>query len=198
MTPPSRADRREFRAHLRARQPRFGTALAADTRLASAAAGRRLSERAGLPEIAREALRLAREHRAFRALLMHRGRARLQALGVPLLPRLLQRLAIAGGRIYVGDPVLLAAGIEISAGPVVIDGITEIGAGTTIGPGCTIGLATGELFGPTIGRDVEIGAGAKVIGPVRVGDGARIAPGSVVVADVEPGARVRGLPAQVY
>lgn len=194
---PSRADRRAFRTHLRARQPGFWTALEADTRLAAAAAGRKLSEPAGPLELLREARRLAREGSPLPGLLLHRSRARLQALGVPLIPRLLQRLAIGARRIYIGDPVLVEAGIRISAGPVVIDGITEVGAGTVIGPGCTIGLATGDLFGPTIGRRVEIGAGAKVIGQVRVGDGARIAPGSVVVDDVEPDAQVSGLPARV-
>ena len=63
-----------------------------------------------------------------------------------------------------------------------------------IGPNCllfqqvTIGAARGGV--PTIGGHVDMGAGAKVLGPIRVGDHARIGANTLVIDDVPPGARV--------
>jgi serine O-acetyltransferase len=50
---------------------------------------------------------------------------------------------------------------------------------------------------PTLGNNVVIGAGAKVLGPISVGDGARIGSNSVVVKDVPGGATVVGIPGRV-
>lgn len=50
---------------------------------------------------------------------------------------------------------------------------------------------------PDIGDGVDVGAGAKIIGPIRVGDGARIGANAVVVHDVPAGATVVGVPAKV-
>jgi serine O-acetyltransferase len=49
---------------------------------------------------------------------------------------------------------------------------------------------------PTVGDNVIIGAGAKVLGPIRIGDGARIGANAVVVAPVQPGTTVVGIPAR--
>lgn len=77
----------------------------------------------------------------------------------------------------------------------------KIGRNVTIYQQVTIGkndLPTSKGFGsPTIGHDVYIGAGAKIIGNVTVGDGARIGAGAVVVRDVPPGATVVAAPAHV-
>ncbi|NPV49467.1 MAG: serine O-acetyltransferase [Armatimonadetes bacterium] len=50
---------------------------------------------------------------------------------------------------------------------------------------------------PTIGNNVVIGAGAKILGPFVVGDGAKIGAGSVVIREVPPGATVVGIPGKV-
>jgi serine O-acetyltransferase len=50
---------------------------------------------------------------------------------------------------------------------------------------------------PTLGSDVFIGAGAKVIGPVRIGDGAKVGANAVVVDDVPPYSTVVGIPAKI-
>lgn len=68
-----------------------------------------------------------------------------------------------------------------------------------IGPNCllfqqvTIGDANGV---PTIGGHVDIGAGAKVLGPIHVGDHARIGANAVVLTDVSAGATMVGIPAR--
>jgi serine O-acetyltransferase len=69
-----------------------------------------------------------------------------------------------------------------------------------VGPNClifqqvTLGAATGL---PTIGGHVDIGAGAKVIGPVTIGDHARIGANAVVLRDVPAGATAVGIPARI-
>jgi len=71
----------------------------------------------------------------------------------------------------------------------------------TIGPNClifqqvTIGASKKGI--PTIGGQVDIGAGAKVIGPIKVGDGALIGANAVVVCDVPAGATAVGVPARI-
>jgi serine O-acetyltransferase len=50
---------------------------------------------------------------------------------------------------------------------------------------------------PTLGRDVVVGAGAKVLGPILIGDGARIGSNAVVVKAVPPGATVVGVPGRI-
>ena len=77
-----------------------------------------------------------------------------------------------------------------------IDGFVEIHRGVVIFPWGTVGLRAGNFEGPTIGRNVHIGTGAKVIGPVTVGKGARIGANSVVTHDVAPGTTVVGAPAR--
>jgi serine O-acetyltransferase len=85
--------------------------------------------------------------------------------------------------------------VYIVHGQIVADGLVEISTGTSIAPFVTIGLRAGEVRGPTIGRDVNIGTGAKLIGPITVGDGATIGANAVVVDDVSGMTTVAGIPA---
>ena len=76
---------------------------------------------------------------------------------------------------------------------------TEIGDNCTIYHGVTLG-GTGKDKGkrhPTIGNNVLIGCGAKVLGPFKVGDGARVAANSVVLSEVPENATVVGVPGKV-
>jgi serine O-acetyltransferase len=133
---------------------------------------------------------------AFLAQALYRAKARLQALGVPVLPRLAHRLAMALAQVSIGDPVVVHPGVYIVHGQVVADGLVEIGPGTVLFPFVTIGLRAGDVEGPRIEREVSLGTGAKVIGPVRVGAGARVGANAVVVDDVAPGVTVVGAPAR--
>lgn len=60
----------------------------------------------------------------------------------------------------------------------------------------TLGTSNDRAGAPTLGNDVFVGAGAKILGPVRVGDGARIAANSLVISDVPPGVTAIGVPAR--
>ena len=117
-------------------------------------------------------VRLAWVSDAFLAQALYRVKARLQALGVPVLPRLAHRLAMALAQVSIGDPVVVQPGVYIVHGQVVIDGLVEIHSGAVIAPCVTIGLRAGDVQGAVIERDVSIGTGAKVIGAVRIGAGA--------------------------
>jgi len=160
---------------IRARHPSFAQALVADAAVTAQFRGERHEFRSPA-DAALQILRLAWSSDAFLAQAFYRAKARLQALGVPLLPRICHRLAMAIGQ-------------------VVIDGLTEVGGRARIGPFVTIGLRQGSIHGPRIEDDVQIGTGAKVLGEITVGTGAEVGANAVVIADVAPGTTVAGIPA---
>jgi serine O-acetyltransferase len=180
---------------IRSRHPGLREALRADAEVTARYRGERHEFRSA-PDAAIQMLRLAWVSDAFLAQALYRVKARLQALGVPVLPRLAHRLAMATAQVSIGDPVVIAPGVYIVHGQVVVDGVVEIGPGVTIAPFVTIGLRAGNFQGATIERDVSIGTGAKVIGPVRIGAGAQIGANAVVLDDVAPDTTVVGAPAR--
>lgn len=188
-------DRADLMREIRSRHPRFWQAVLADARVTALYRGERWEFRSRA-DAALQALRLAWQSDAFLAQALYRAKARMQALGVPLLPRIAHRLAVLTGQVSIGDPVVVHPGVYLMHGQVVIDGVTEVSTGVTIGPFVTLGLRHGDIVGPTIGRDVQIGTGAKVIGHVEVGAGAQIGANAVVLDDVSEGATVIGAPAR--
>lgn len=192
---PTEGARLEFWQKLRARHPAFGEAVLADARITAQRRGDR-SEFRSRPDAIVQMLRLAVVSDAYLAQVLYRGKAALQAKGVPVVPRILHRLAMMTAQVSIGDPVVVEAGVYFPHGQVVIDGVVEVGRGTSIAPWSTIGLQAGSIFGPTIGRNVSIGTGSKLIGSVTVGQGATIGANAVVVHDVEAGATVVGVPAR--
>lgn len=82
---------------------------------------------------------------------------------------------------------------------VVIGETTQIGDNVTIYQGVTLG-GTGKDVGkrhPTIGNNVMIGSGAKVLGPFKVGDNSKIAANAVVLSEVPPNSTCVGVPARI-
>ncbi len=82
---------------------------------------------------------------------------------------------------------------------VVIGETTEIGDNCTLYQNVTLG-GTGKEQGkrhPTLGNNVMVGSGAKVLGPFKVGDNARVAAGAVVLDEVPANATAVGVPARV-
>ena len=82
---------------------------------------------------------------------------------------------------------------------VVIGETTIIGENCTIYQGVTLG-GTGKDVGkrhPTLGNNVMIGAGAKVLGPINIGDNSKIAAGAVVLKDIPENSTAVGVPARV-
>jgi serine O-acetyltransferase len=187
--------RNDIMAALRARHPRLREALPADARVTAAYRGERAEFR-GRIDLALQIARLAWVSDAFLAQALYRVKARLQSLGVPVVPRIAHRLAMALAQVSIGDPVVVQPGVYIVHGQVVVDGLVEIGSGVALFPWVTIGLRAGNVRGATIEDGASIGTGAKVIGPVRIGAGATVGANAVVVRDVEPGATVAGAPAR--
>jgi serine O-acetyltransferase len=189
-------DAREVWRSIRARHPGFRAAVLADARITAHHRGERHEFRSPL-DAAIQIVRLMWVSDAFLGHALYRLKARLQALGVPVLPRLAHRLAMTIAQISIGDPVVMHPGVYIIHGQVVIDGLVEVGPGAVIGPFVTVGLRAGNVVGATIETSVTIGTGAKLIGPVHVGERARIGANAVVVEDVPAGATVVGVPARL-
>ncbi len=76
-----------------------------------------------------------------------------------------------------------------------------IAPGASIGPNCLIfqqvTLGTDGRGVPTLEGHVDVGAGAKLLGPIRIGEHARIGANAVVLTDVPPHATVAGVPARI-
>jgi serine O-acetyltransferase len=180
---------------VRSRHPRLREAVPADLRVTALHRGERHEFRSPLDAIV-QMLRLMWVSDAFLAHVLYRVKARLQTLGMPVLPRLAHRAAIAIAQVSIGDPVVVQPGVYLVHGQVVIDGFVEIRSGAVIGPFVTIGLRAGEFAGPTIEPNVSVGTGAKVLGRLRVGAGAHIGANAVVLDDVPDGATVVGAPAR--
>ena len=105
------------------------------------------------------------------------------------------------GCIEIGDRTAIGPGLVLSHPfGIVIHADAVIGTHVRIRQNVTIGnkgpMAMRDGV-PVIEDDVDIGAGATILGPVRVGRGAVIGAGSVVLADVPPGSVVAGVPAEV-
>ena len=175
--------------------PGFRAAVSADAKITCASRGERSDLEPGLDTFL-QAVRLAWESDAFLGQVLYRAKARLQALGVPVLPRLLHRAAMAISQISIGDPVIVHPGVYIVHGQIVVDGLVEIGSGAVISPWVTIGLRSGDVVGPTLEEGVTVGTGAKVLGRLTVGAGGRIGANAVVLQSVEAGETVVGSPAR--
>jgi serine O-acetyltransferase len=192
---PTSEERRRFMAALRARFPGIRAAVVADAKITAQHRGERHAFSSS-GDAVRQILRLMWVSDAFGALVLYRVKARMQARGIPILPRLAHRAAMAIAQVSIGDPVVVQPGVYVIHGQVVLDGLVEIGSGTVIGPWVTVGLRAGNVQGPKVGRNVSIGTGAKLIGPIEVGAGAKIGANAVVVDDVPPGVTVVGAPAR--
>jgi serine O-acetyltransferase len=131
------------------------------------------------------------------ALLAHRAAHALAEAGVPVLPRTIATVsrAVTGVEIHPAAEIGESFFIDHGSG-VVIGETAVIGDYVTLYQGVTLG-GTGFQRGkrhPTLGDNVTVGSGAKLLGPIAVGDGAKIGANTVVVEDVPPRATVVGNP----
>ncbi|MDG4554662.1 MAG: serine O-acetyltransferase [Candidatus Competibacter sp.] len=83
-------------------------------------------------------------------------------------------------------------------GDIIVSGDTVFGDDVVIRNGVTVGLKrTHQRGAPVIGNRVDIGAGAKILGPIRIGDDVAIGANAVVLRDVPPNSLAVGVPAQI-
>ncbi|MBQ9832441.1 MAG: serine O-acetyltransferase [Clostridia bacterium] len=149
---------------------------------------------------ARNALEVILCYPGFRAVRSHRFAYYLHTHGFKLWARIVSQCCrfFTGIEIHpgaqIGDRVFIDHGMGV-----VIGETTVVGNDVTIYQGATLG-GTGKDVGkrhPTIGNNVMISSGARVLGPINIGAYAKIGAGAVVLHDVPPHSTVVGVPGRV-
>ena len=134
------------------------------------------------------------------AIIFYRIAHRLYKMHIPFFPRFMSQLArwITGIEIHPGAQV--GEGLFIDHGMGVVIGETSIiGSNVTLFQGVTLG-GTGKERGkrhPTLGNNIVVGAGAKILGNIKIGDNVQIGSNAVVIKDVPPNSTVVGVPGRI-
>lgn len=149
---------------------------------------------------ASSALEVILTYSGFHAIIIHRLANALFRAKVPMLPRIISQAgrSITGIEIHPGAQIGHGLFIDHGMG-VVIGETTIIGDNVTLFQGVTLG-GTGKEKGkrhPTIGDNVVVGTGAKVLGNIKVGDNVIVGANAVVIKDVPPSSTVVGVPGRV-
>jgi serine O-acetyltransferase len=136
----------------------------------------------------------------FHARLFHRLSHRLWGWNLKWLARFVSHLArwVTGIEIHPGATIGRRFFIDHGMG-VVIGETAQIGDDVTLYHGVTLGGTTwnqGKRH-PTLGNNVVVGAGAKLLGPIHVGENAKVGSNAVVVKDVPAGCTAVGIPARI-
>ena len=134
------------------------------------------------------------------AIMWHRPAYWLWNHGFKFTARALSQIVRGATGVEIHPAAKLGRGILIDHGMGVVIGETaEVGDGCTIYQGVTLG-GTGKHTGkrhPTLGKNVTVGCGAKVLGPFTVGDGSKIAANAVVLSEIPEYSTAVGVPARV-
>lgn len=136
----------------------------------------------------------------FHAILAYRVAHKLYISGYTFSARMLSQIAkfFTGIEIHPGATIGKRLVIDHGTG-IVIGETTEIGDDCTIYQGVTLG-GTGKDVGkrhPTIGNNVLVGAGAKVLGPIYISDNCKVAANAVVLKNIAVNSTAVGIPARV-
>jgi len=149
---------------------------------------------------ARNAFEVLTTYPGLHALLIHRLTHWLWGIGLCWIARVLSTFArwITGIEIHPGASIGRRFFIDHGMG-VVIGETAVIGDDCTLYHGVTLGGTSWQKGKrhPTLGNNVVVGAGAKVLGPIDIGDGARIGSNAVVLKAVPPGTTVVGVPGRL-
>lgn len=134
------------------------------------------------------------------ALIYHRIAHFLYERKLFFIARMTSQIARFFTGIEIHPGARIGRGLFIDHGMGVVIGETaEVGDDVTLFHGVTLG-GTGKDKGkrhPTVGNNVVIGCGAKVLGPITIGDNAKVGANAVVLKDVPSGTTAVGIPAQV-
>ena len=137
---------------------------------------------------------------SFRAILSYRRAHKLYEKGHFFLARWISQRSRRRTGIEIHPGAKIGKGLFIDHGAGVIIGETTIiGDNCTLYQGVTLG-GTGKEQGkrhPTLGNNVMVSAGAKVLGSFTIGDNSKIGAGSVVLSEVPPNSTVVGVPGRV-
>ncbi|MBE6905038.1 serine O-acetyltransferase EpsC [Marasmitruncus massiliensis] len=134
------------------------------------------------------------------AIILHRPAHWLYKRRAYLPARMLSQFSRFMTGIEIHPGAQIGSGVMIDHGMGVVIGETaEVGDGCTIYQGVTLG-GTGKDKGkrhPTLGKNVTVGAGAKVLGPFKVGDGSKVAANAVLLESIPPDSTAVGVPARI-
>lgn len=144
----------------------------------------------------RTILRLLWQHLPLRATLLFRIGHRLWELGVPGLPGWLQRVIYRRHGLEIPIAAEIGPGLYIAHPNGTVLAAASIGRNVSVIADVVLGMRNQWAF-PTIGDEVFLGAGAKVLGDITVGDRAQIGANAVVIHDVPAGSTVVGIPGRV-
>ena len=149
---------------------------------------------------ARSDLEVALLYSGFHAVIAHRAAHALHKNGHTFSARAISQVAkfVTGIEIHPGATIGKNFFIDHGAG-VVIGETAEIGDNCTLYQGVTLG-GTGKDTGkrhPTLGNNVMVGCGAKVLGPFKIGDNSKIAANAVVLNEIPSNSTAVGIPAKV-
>ena len=149
---------------------------------------------------ARSALEVVLCYPSFRAVRSHRRAHWLWTHGMKLLARLLSQRSRHKTGIEIHPGATIGEGLFIDHGMgVVIGETTVIGDNCLLYQGVTLG-GTGKDKGkrhPTLGDNVMVGAGAKVLGPINIGNNVKVAANAVVLKDIPDNCTAVGVPARI-
>lgn len=134
------------------------------------------------------------------ALIMHRIAHKLDYWKIPLIPRIISNISRFFTGIEIHPKARIGRRFFIDHGMgVVIGATTIIGDDVLLYQGVTLG-GTGNEHGkrhPTLGDNIVVGSGAKVLGNIEIGSNSRIGAGSVVVDSVPENSTVVGIPGRI-
>jgi serine O-acetyltransferase len=141
------------------------------------------------------AIKLLYRYRSLRAMLWFRLGSWCRQKRLPALPGMIQRhiMRSYGMEILVGADIAGGLYVAHPVGCVIVP--SRMGRNCSVIAGVTIGMRNEWAF-PSIGDNVFIGAGARVLGAVRIGDNARIGANAVVIDDVPANVTAVGAPAR--
>jgi serine O-acetyltransferase len=149
---------------------------------------------------ARNALEVILLYSGLHAIVGYRIAHALWMMKIPIVPRALSQLFRFFTGIEIHPGAQIGRGLFIDHGMGVVIGETSIvGDNVTLFQGVTLG-GTGKETGkrhPTVGNNVVIGAGAKVLGNIQVGDNSYVGANAVVLKDVPANSTVVGVPGHV-
>ncbi len=130
-------------------------------------------------------------------LMLFRLRMRVLRWRIPVVNRVLRLMQMVFGGVELGNEITLGEGVYfIHSLGTVIGGDARVGHRVRFLGNNTVGAARDDGY-PVIGDDVEVGCGARILGPVRIGNGAIIGANAVVLTDIPPGAVAVGMPARI-
>lgn len=137
---------------------------------------------------------------SFKVMMHYRLAHKLYQKGHYFWARYISQRGVRKSGIEIHPGAQIGKGLFIDHGSGVIIGETAvIGDNCTLYQGVTLG-GTGKDTGkrhPTLGNNVMVGSGAKILGPFTIGDNSKIGAGSVVLKEVPPNSTVVGVPARV-